>query len=198
MKELARKALVDEKAENLGDIKTYMEDHSGRTCLQLSRSASTVEFVAMDSSGLRVEHLSVPRFDERYKPLKYPVARACRVYLRCARDCGATEDVLDYLGRVVELTEEDVLMAGKKNEVAEEKKPKKAEKQEKTTKKAAKEKGESAASMFKRLIMEGKKTDDAIFAQVQKAHGLDDSKRSYVAWYRNSLRKAGQKAPDPV
>jgi hypothetical protein len=51
-----------------------------------------------------------------------------------------------------------------------------------------KERKPSAASRFKELIMDGKLTDDKIFETVQKEFGLDDSKRSYVAWYRNNLR----------
>lgn len=54
---------------------------------------------------------------------------------------------------------------------------------------------ESAAQMFKDLIMEGKKTDDQIFAAVKAKFKLDDKKRSYVAWYRNQLSKDGQKPP---
>lgn len=59
-----------------------------------------------------------------------------------------------------------------------------------------KERKPSAASRFKELIMAGKLTDDKIFEAVQKEFGLDDSKRSYVAWYRNQLRKDGQNPPD--
>jgi len=54
---------------------------------------------------------------------------------------------------------------------------------------------ESAAQMFKDLIMEGKKTDDQIFAAVKAKFNLDDKKRSYVAWYRNQLTKDGKKVP---
>ena len=64
--------------------------------------------------------------------------------------------------------------------------------------KPAGDKPESAGAMFKRLIMEGKLTDDAIFTQVQAAHNLDDKKRSYVAWYRNDLAKNGKSPPPPV
>ena len=49
----------------------------------------------------------------------------------------------------------------------------------------------SAAAMFRALITEAKLTDDEIFSSVQKAFGLDDDKRRYVAWYRkNMARKA--------
>ena len=50
--------------------------------------------------------------------------------------------------------------------------------------------------MFKELIISGELTDDKIFEQVKAQFGLDDSKRSYVAWYRNNLRKKGVKVPD--
>src|SRR3546814_12706911 len=76
-------------------------------------------------------------------------------------------------------------------------------KADKPAKKAAGEKkeraprGPTAAAKFQELIMEGKKTDDQIFAAVQKEFGLDDSKRSYVQWYRNYLTKQGKNPPDP-
>lgn len=56
---------------------------------------------------------------------------------------------------------------------------------------------ETAANMFRTLIREGKLSDDAIFKKVQAKFGLDDGKRSYVGWYRNQLKKAGEKVPDP-
>jgi len=62
---------------------------------------------------------------------------------------------------------------------------------------APKVKKESAAQLFRDLIMEGKKTDDQIFAEVQKKFSLDDSKRGYVAWYRNDLSKKGENPPAP-
>lgn len=63
--------------------------------------------------------------------------------------------------------------------------------------------GPSASSRFKELIMgnaTAKKplTDDEIFAKVAGEFGLDESKRSYVGWYRNDLRKKGENPPDPV
>lgn len=56
--------------------------------------------------------------------------------------------------------------------------------------------GRSAADAFRELIRAGKLTDDAIFAKVQAEFQLDDKKRGYVSWYRNDLRKKGEKVPD--
>ena len=60
---------------------------------------------------------------------------------------------------------------------------------------AAKAPRDSAATMFKSLIMEGKLTDDQIFANVADKFGLDEKKRTYVAWYRNYLTKQGENPP---
>ena len=64
--------------------------------------------------------------------------------------------------------------------------------------KAATERKPSASVRFRELIMEGKLTDDAIFAAVQKEFNLSDDKRSYVAWYRNDLTKQGKNPPAPI
>lgn len=57
--------------------------------------------------------------------------------------------------------------------------------------KGADDKYKSVSAMFKALLFEGKMTDDKIFAAVQKQFSLDDSKRSYIAWNRNWLKKQG-------
>ncbi len=54
----------------------------------------------------------------------------------------------------------------------------------------------SASAMFKSLIIENEgkkkpKTDDEIFADVKTTFGIDDSKRGYVGWNRNWLKKQG-------
>lgn len=56
----------------------------------------------------------------------------------------------------------------------------------------------SVSSRFCELIMEGKKTDDEIFAIVKKEFGLSDDKRSYVSWNRNNLLKKGKTPPPAV
>ena len=57
---------------------------------------------------------------------------------------------------------------------------------------ASKEPKATAAGLFRELILAGKLTDDQIFAQVQQAFGLPDSRRSYVDWYRKDLVKQGK------
>ncbi len=53
------------------------------------------------------------------------------------------------------------------------------------------DKPQSAADMFRTLIVEGKLSDDEIFAKVQKAHNLDDNKRRYVSFYRFDAKRKG-------
>lgn len=88
-------------------------------------------------------------------------------------------------------TEEENAMAAKKAKV----------KAAKAAAKGKKKNGtgaprESASALFKELIMDGKLTDDKIFDKVKAKFGLDDKKRSYVAWYRNALKKEGKKPPE--
>lgn len=84
-------------------------------------------------------------------------------------------------------TDEEIEMAKKKANA----------KQKKADKKAGKPSAprETAAALFQELIMDGKLTDDQIFAKVKAKFKLDDKKRSYVAWYRNKLTKDGKKPP---
>jgi hypothetical protein len=66
-----------------------------------------------------------------------------------------------------------------------------------------KERAPSASSRFKELIMANataKKplNDDEIFDKVAGEFNLDEKKRTYVAWYRNDMKKKGMNPPDPV
>lgn len=88
-----------------------------------------------------------------------------------------------------EPTDEEIDMATKKAAAKAAKKAAKGVKREPGAKR------ESAAQLFQDLIMEGKKTDDQIFAQVKAKYKLSDDKRRYVAWYRNKLTKDGKKPP---
>lgn len=122
---------------------------------------------------------------------------------------------MEYLGRLINVSEEEIQMATTKKTESKEKvvkakpaakpikekvvkaKPAKPVK-EKVSKTEAKVKKPSASQMFQELIMEGKLSDDKIFEKVQKEYGLDDNKKSYVKWYRNNLRKQGMNPPDAV
>lgn len=197
-------------------------DHNRRTAIALERSEDYVKYVELDvENGLEVKSASPRDFDDRFKPLvDYPVERAAKLYVEYCRGLGATEQVMQMLGKLTTVTNEDIQMATKKKSTraaAPVKTAKKAAtgkataaktektktKKEPAEKKAKGERGPTAASRFQELIMEkgagGKcaHTDDQIFAKVQKEFGLDDSKRSYVKWYRNYLTKQDKNPPAP-
>lgn len=176
-------------------------DYQGRTALQLDRNVSTVTYVPFDTAGIHLTYMQTPKFDERYKPLeRYPVEKAAAKYVEFCRDYGSTQDVLDWLGRVVNIKPEDADMAKKK--MATKAGPSSAggggAKGGGAKRAAGGERKPTAAQMFQELIMSpGGRTDDQIFAEVKKKFGLDDKKRGYVAWYRNHLKKAGKNPPAP-
>ncbi len=68
----------------------------------------------------------------------------------------------------------------------------------KTESKEPKAKRETAASMFKELIMAGKLTDEQIFMKVQQKYGLKDDKKWYTSWYRHDLKRKGMNPPDAI
>lgn len=130
--------------------------------------------------------------------------------------CGADPDAAQVLRRFVTITDEEYTRmtevakpaakkpaAKKTATVAERKKAvaaapaAKAPKTPKTPA-APKERARTASTAFCELIMKGKQSDDAIFAAVQKEFGLDDTKRSYVGWYRNKLKKDGMSPPAAI
>lgn len=191
-------------------------DHNRRTCILLERSESCVKYVALDvENGLDVTSADPKDFDRDYKPMvDYPVERAAKLYVEYSRGLGATEQTMRMLGKLTTVNQEDIEMATKKKATRAaapvktakkattktakaDAKPAKAAKEKKAPaeKKERAARGPTAASRFQELIMEGKKTDDQIFAVVQKEFGLDDSKRSYVKWYRNYLTKQGKNPP---
>lgn len=203
------------------DIIKPCADWQRRTCIQVDRSNGEVSFIELDiDTGLEVRALPENSFDQRFKPLAdYPPVRACQLYSEYARVMGASPDALRFLGALVNIPKEDFEMAVKRKPAAREQSAATARKSatkavapkappggKGKTKPVLKVKPKSTASagrpetpaaMFRELILGGEHTDDAIFAKVQKKFGLDDSKRSYVAWYRNSLKKAGHKVPAP-
>ena len=183
-------------------------DFNRRTCLRVSSNADTTKYIPLDiAEGLVVLEMQSKEFDRRYQPMvDYPAEKAAQLYLGYGLTIGASEEALDFLRRTINITQQEYDMATSKKKAAEKaaegKKATAAKKATKTTSKpAAKEPGakrETASQMFKDLIMEGKLTDDQIFTKVKAKFGLDDSKRGYVKWYRNNLRKTGTKnVPDP-
>jgi hypothetical protein len=206
---------------------TVGRDHNGRTCINIGPISATdksqVGYIPMaDGEGFQLETTSDVSWEQRYKVLpNYPIDKACQLFLNYCTILGASDEVLDALAKIINVTKEDREMAtskfdnppptelrGKKKTPVKKKatvKAKASPTKKATTKKAPAKKratkvpaGEytSAAKMFQGLIMEGKLTDDEIFAAVQEQFGLDDKKRSYVGWYRNKLKKDGQNPPE--
>jgi hypothetical protein len=192
-------------------------DHQRRTCIQVERSAGLVKFIPLDISlGLEVHSTSADSFDQRFTPMEgYPVEKACQLFANYSQTLGATKEVMEYLGQVINVSKQELEMATTKKQAVAEKPPTnpaakkaapvKTAKAEKPAAKAAKpaakpakagEKKMSAAQMFQDLIMAGKLTDDQIFEKVQAEFGLDEKKRGYVKWYRNHLKKQGQNPPE--
>jgi hypothetical protein len=205
----------------LKDIIKPCADSQRRTCIQVDRDNSEVKYIELDiDTGLEVRALPVSSFDQRFQPLvDYPPDRACQLYAEYSRVMGASRDALNFLGALVKISKEDIEMAVKRKPAVRDQaaatarksttkavapkakaaKPTKAAKAKAKPVKAAPsgERPETPAAMFRTLILGGEHTDDAIFAKVQKKFGLDDNKRNYVSWYRNSLKKAGHKVPQP-
>lgn len=177
-------------------------DPQRRTAIALEESSGAVKFIPLSyENGLEIEKLPAKEFAKLYPTAMadYPVERAAALYVQYSHSIGASQEALDSLGQFVKLSAKDIEMATKKPAAKAAKKTAAAKSAPaKKTPAAKKEAGaprESAASMFKELIMAGAKTDDQIFAAVQKKFGLDDKKRSYVSWYRNDLTKKGEKPP---
>lgn len=178
-------------------------DWNANSCIELHRDNGFIFFIAL-VPGKKMEKQSAAAraFEGDWKPLtRYPAAKAAQFYLDYASlgVVSAEKAALNCLKQIINPTEEDMTEEAKTEKKA--KAPKKDKAPKKAAKgKAAKKEGKtregSAAATFKELILKGTLTDDQIFAQAQKKHGLDDSKRSYVAWYRNNLRKSGVKVPD--
>lgn len=188
----------------------YVDQHR-HTCIVVARQSGVVQSIPLNILGLEVVEIGEEAFDREWQPDNdYPVDRAAKLYAAYAADLGGSPEAMRELAKLTNLTQEVIAMATSKKAATDKAAPakktaapaktgKKAEAPAKATKAAAtKDAGEkrySAAQMFKDLIMEGKLTDDQIFAKVQKEFNLDDNKRSYVKWYRNDLNKKGLNPP---
>jgi hypothetical protein len=190
-------------------------DRERRTCIVVHRTDSLVKYIPLEVAiGLEVLQMKATEFDQKFSLMvNYSAEKACRLYASYAQTIGATKEALDFLGKLIEITDKEYTMATtKKNAAAVKSVPAKkasavskeptagSTPKEKPAKavQAAKGAGKkpSAAQMFQDLIMEGKLTDDQIFEKVQAEFGLDEKKRAYVKWYRNNLRKQGKNPPD--
>jgi len=179
-------------------------DYNRRTCIAI-KVDKLVTFVMREPDGAyEVFTEEVHKFKDRFTHYpSYPVERAARLYVGFALNLGASTEALDALSTLVTITtkERDMAAAKKKPGIATATKTASAKKDDAVKKTAAKKEpkqsGPKASTRFRELIMAGKHTDDQIFAIVKKEFSLDDSKRNYVGWYRNQLKKQGQKPPEP-
>lgn len=195
------------KAQKLCEL---VMDVQGRTAIVLERGKDETKFLPMDPDGVFVTYSSSSVFKTRF-PFSQRDEVACqkfhalrtatvhaaaRCYVTHATFAGASPEAVAELERLVPITikEKEQIMT------------KKVEKTEKIPKAKAAPKAagggtkkRSGASVtFRELIMAGKLTDDQIFIEVQKRHpDVGDDKRSYVAWYRNDLKKKGENPPAP-
>lgn len=182
-------------------------DGQGHLVVQAYRDAEHVHFIAKTPWGFRLHKMPLALFDKYYRPL-LDDPEACARFLRPIKEIGAPPDVVKHAAKFIHITPEELDMAEKKQtkKVTEFKERVQAAKDLKrgATPTASKvkqgpkpkaEKKPKASSMFKELILAGKLSDEDIFKAVKKEFGLDDKKRSYVAWYRNDLKKNGQNPP---
>jgi hypothetical protein len=199
-------------------------DFQYHSCIEIERANGVVRFIAFDISGLRITRKLESTFDEEYKPYHgCTLKSACETYLSFGRYIGeSTKEALNWLEHLrnstpIPKTEQENEMPHSQDELRKDneraaaaaagKKPgsTKAPAKGKPAAKPAPAKGKPAASdkkkataaqMFINLIMEGKLTDDQIFAKVKAEFNLDDKKRGYVNWYRNYLKKQNRKPPE--
>lgn len=181
-------------------------DAQRRTCIQVERESGVVKYIPLDlEAGLHVRELPEESFDAEFTLNDdYPAAKACKLFVDYGLRMGVTHEALKYLGLIINITGKEIDMATAKQtkkptaKPAAKKAPAKTAVKKPTTKKGTGEgpaKRDSAAQMFKDLIMAGNLTDDKIFERVQAKFGLDDKKRNYVSWYRSNLTKKGENPP---
>ena len=178
----------------LNHTEVYM-DFNRKTCLKLRESTNRVAFLILHMQhGLILEVMNPTSFHNVYKKLETAVvSKSAAIYAEYARYIGSTETVLRILNRLTPITQGEIDMATKRK--AERNKVATASKAEGGKAAAPKKKEVSAAQRFQELIMQGTMTDDKIFETVQKEFGLPASKRGYVGWYRNHLKKQGKNPP---
>lgn len=188
------KVVADEKQPT----KVFV-DWNKHVCIAVRSTINAVTFIPLSIEGLELVTWSRKKFEEHYDELLgYPPQRAERHFVSMAQLHGATVGVMDELRLLTTVTEKEYIMATTKKAAAAARtaasKPARAPK-EPGPPKEPKARAESASGSFMQHIMDGKLTDDQIFATVQEKFGLSDDKRGYVGWYRNKLKKDGKNPP---
>lgn len=182
---------------------TVHRDRHGTITLELRRDQKLVVHISDPADGeLQVVHTPVNEFDGRFcvHMTDYPVNRMARLLVGYAEHVGATDEVVTELGKLVTVTKKEVAMMTAKRVKAKKKTPPPPPKPGKHRYKNKSGKGltvtgDTAASYYRQLIMQGKLTDDQIFAKVRKKFGVKDEYRTQVAWYRAQLKRHGHKPP---
>lgn len=171
------------------EVMVPMIDHAGRTVLRLERQGTTTLYLStadIFETGLVLHYDPTSLFEKLYKPIEgYPLKKAFKHFISCATKYGATQDALDWLGRVVPLTKDEVIMATKK-------------KAEKVTAKGGKEKSArkpGSGARIRELIMKGVDSEK-ILATIHKEFPGSKAKASDVSWNRGKLKAEGAKIPE--
>lgn len=174
-------------------------DNSSRITLELRRGDHGVICIPQLPHGLYVETIDHVNFDMTYTPLlDYPPGRCAVLMARFATQVGGTHEAMAELGKLVEVTADQTeeaasRLSSNKAKIRQPELPLKVKRGERVeAPKTKRRKRNSAAEMFRTLIIEGKLSDDEIFAKVQEVFGLSDFARSRVSVYRSQLRKEGK------
>jgi hypothetical protein len=167
-----------------------MVDHAGRTVLKLEeRGVTTAYLNTGDLEGMAVRYEPTAWFRQVYKLVEnYPLKKAVQHFIKCAVDYGATQDVLDWLGRVVSIKKEDAMAATKKVEA------------KKAGGKGAPKGGGSgrkpgSGARIRELILKGW-DNEKILATIHKEFPGSKAKASDVSWNKGKLRRDGVKIPE--
>lgn len=172
-----------------------------KTYLAFERKDGKTRGLQILNSGLQIISVPDPIFDKDYRfCAEHLIDRAAEICAEFMKYLGASDEAIEVLKTFRKLTTEEITMA--KATAKKRVDPEVPASSAKGKAKAAKAKKgpvtreQTASRMFQQLIMEGKLTDDQIFAKVKTEFGLDDKKRGYVAWYRNHLKKNGSNPPE--
>ena len=192
---MGKEGAMNQGGESPPNVPSIWTDYNMRTCLVVRKEGGEVRLIMTAPQGVLVYETSERSFEQRFKEIPYEVERAARSYLKTAQLVGASDEALNELSKFIKITEREKEMA-KKN-LPETKSTSGVATPKTRSSKATepKDRKPSAAARFQALILEGKLSDDDIFAKVQAEFNLSDDKRRYVAWYRNHLTKHGKNPP---